>query len=186
MRYNAFIFHGTAGFPEDNWFPWLRSRLEEKGVNTVVPQFPTPDNQTLEAWMEVLKPYLDKIDENTLLIGHSLGGVFVLKLLERLEKPVLASVFVGTPVGIQPILNFDKDAAFSGFKFEWDKIKNKSKHFLVYQSDNDPYVGKGNGDELAKQLGVPLTFVPNAGHFNSKAGYTQFEDLYKNLEGFIA
>lgn len=186
MSYNAFIFHGNAGFPEENWFPWLRSRLEEKGVDTIVPQFPTPDNQTLEAWLEVLKPNMDKIGENTILIGHSLGGAFALKILESLSKPVLATVFVGTPVGIQPILNYDKDVAFCGFKFDWENIKSKSKHFLVYQSDNDPYVAKANGEELAKQLGVNLNFVPNAGHFNSKAGYTQFEDLYKNLEGFIS
>ncbi|KKU49733.1 MAG: hypothetical protein UX71_C0007G0018, partial [Parcubacteria group bacterium GW2011_GWA1_47_10] len=32
----------------------------------------------------------------------------------------------------------------------------------------------------------PLSFVPNAGHFNTKAGYTQFPELLEKLENFIA
>jgi len=38
-------------------------------------------------------------------------------------------------------------------------------------------MSEGNGEELAKQLGVELDFVPNAGHFNKKAGYLKFEKL---------
>jgi len=34
-----------------------------------------------------------------------------------------------------------------------------------------------NGKELVKHLGIELSFVPNAGHFNTKAGYTAFPDL---------
>ena len=47
----------------------------------------------------------------------------------------------------------------------------------MYHSDNDPYVSLGNGEKLAEKLGVRLSFVPQAGHFNTKAGYTTFEAL---------
>lgn len=183
---NAFIFHGTAGYPTENWFPWLKEKLEAKGLEVFVPQFPTPEGQSFEAWVEVLEPYLSKIDENTILVGHSLGGEFLLKLLESGEQKVKIAVFVGTPIGVKPILNYDRDAAFiNGFNFNWDKIKNKAQAFIVYQSDNDPYVGLGNGQELAKQLGTELSFIPNAGHFNEKAGYLKFEGLLSKLENYL-
>jgi hypothetical protein len=121
------------------------------------------------------------IDEDTILIGHSLGGVFTLRMLEKLSHPVTAACFVGTPVGVQPILNYERDSAFSGFDFDWEIIKTKAKNFVVFQSDNDPYVGLENGEELAKRLGVALSFVPNAGHFNAKAGYISFPDLRDKL-----
>ena len=42
MSTNVFIFHGTEGYPEENWFPWLKEKLEAKGYKVFVPQFPTP------------------------------------------------------------------------------------------------------------------------------------------------
>lgn len=42
-----------------------------------------------------------------------------------------------------------------------------------------------NGKQLAKNLGVELTFVPNAGHFNKKAGYLEFQELKKKITEII-
>ncbi len=170
------IFHGTEGFPEENWFPWLKQELEQQGHTVIVPQFPSPPvvAAKIDEWFQVLKPYEEQIDEDTIFIGHSLGGIFTLRVLEKLQHPVKAAFFVGTPIGVRPIANYERDEAFSGFSFDWHTIKTKAKQFVVFHSDTDPNVGLGNGEELAKQLGVELTFVPNAGHFNTKAGYKEF------------
>lgn len=187
MSSNVFIFHGTEGYPEENWFPWLKVELETRGCKVFVPQFPSPPvvpSKILE-WFEVLKNYEQYIDENTILVGHSLGGVFALRLLEQLKHPVRAVFLVGTPIGIKPIANYDRDSSFSGFNFDWATIKNNSKHFTVYQSDDDPYVGLNNGKELAKNLDTELTFIPNAGHFNKKAGYTSFTDLLEKIRKIL-
>jgi len=187
MKNNVFIFHGTEGYPEENWFPWMKEQLEAKGCNVIVPQFPSPPviPAKISEWFEVLKNYEQYINEDTILIGHSLGGVFALRLLEKLGHPVRAVFFVGTPIGIRPIANYDRDSSFSGFDFDWEKIKNNSKSFSVFHSDNDPYVGLENGKELAKTLGTELTFIPNAGHFNTKAGYLNFPDLLKKVEAIL-
>ncbi len=185
---NVFIFHGTEGYPEENWFPWLKEKLEATGKCKVfVPQFPSPPvvPAKVAEWFEVLKGYKQYINEDTILIGHSLGGIFVLRMLEHRKQPVRAAVFVGTPIGVRPILNYDRDSSFSGFSFDWATIKANAKDFVVYQSDNDLYVSLGNGEELAKNLGVKLSFIPNAGHFNAKAGYTKFEALLEKLQGII-
>ncbi len=183
----AFIFHGTGGYPEENWFPWMKEKLEAKGLKVIVPQFPTPPiiPAKISEWFDVLKDYDQDINEDTIFIGHSLGGVFALRVLEKLEHPIKAVFLTGTPIGIQPILNYDRDNSFSGFDFDWEKIKTKSKNFVIFHSDNDPYVGLDNGKELAKNLCVELSFVPNAGHFNRKAGYTKFEELWVKLESLV-
>ncbi len=46
---NVFIFHGSSGYPEENWFPWLKQKLEDKGLEVFVPKFPTPEGQSFEA-----------------------------------------------------------------------------------------------------------------------------------------
>lgn len=180
---NVFIFHGTEGHPKENWFPWLESELEAKGYNVIVPQFPSPPvvAAKISEWFDVLKDYEQYINEDTVIVGHSLGGVFTLRVLEKLNHPIKAAFFVGTPIGVRPILNYDRDNSFSGFDFDWDTIKSHAKDFIVYQSDDDPYVGLDNGKELARHLGIELSFIPNAGHFNQKAGYTEFLDLRDKL-----
>lgn len=176
---NIFIIHGTEGYPEENWFPWLKWELEQKGHTVFVPQFPTPPivPAKIAEWFDVLKNHKHYINEDTIFIGHSLGGIFTLRVLEKLTHPIRAAFFVGTPIGVRPILNYDRDSSFSGFDFDWDTIKKNSHDFTVFHSDDDPYVGLDNGRELAKNMGVELSFIPNAGHFNTKAGYTEFPEL---------
>ena len=96
----AFIFHGTEGHPEENWFPWTKKQLEQRGYEVFVPQFPSPPviPAKIADWFDVLKSYEEKITEDTILIGHSLGGIFTLRLLEKLSHPVRAACFLGTPI----------------------------------------------------------------------------------------
>ena len=88
---NAIIVHGTEGYPEENWYPWLKKELEQQGYKVSVPQFPSPPviPAKISEWFDVLEDY--EIDEETLLIGHSLGGVFTLRILEKLSHPVKAA-----------------------------------------------------------------------------------------------
>ena len=178
----VFIFHGTGGYPEENWFPWLKKELESVGHTVIVPQFPTPENQTQEAWFKVLDKYHDQLGSETILIGHSLGGAFLLRVLEKRKVPVKAAFIISTPVGIRPIKNWEGDQPFIKEPFEWKKIKNNAQSFFVFHSDNDPYVGIENGEETAKRLGVQLIIVPNAGHFNKAAGYTSFDLLLEKIK----
>lgn len=181
----VFIFHGTAGSPDGNWFPWLKSELETLGCQVTVPRFPTPQGQSLESWLEILNKYEKQITDRTILIGHSLGGLFLLRVLERLSHPVAAAFFVAAPIGVKPILYYEGDEKFSGFSFDWTEIKKKAKHFFVYHSDNDPYVSLGNGEELARRLGVKLTFIPSAGHLNAESGYTKFYMLLMDIKKIL-
>ncbi len=181
------IIHGTEGYPEENWFPWLKSQLESEGYQVFVPQFPSPPiiPANIEEWWKVLEEYKDIITEETIIIGHSLGGLFTLRILEKLPHPIKLAVTIGSPVGIEPIANFDRDSAFCGFDLDWEKIKTTSKNFIIFQSDNDPYVCLGNEEFLAEKLETDLSFVPNAGHFNATAGYTEFPQLMKQLKPYL-
>lgn len=59
---NAIIIHGTEGYPEENWFPWLKNELELIGYNVIVPQFPSPPvvPAKISEWFGVLDEYKDK------------------------------------------------------------------------------------------------------------------------------
>ena len=102
--------------------------------------------------------------------------------MEKLDHSVRASFLVSTAIGVCPLFDYARYNNFGGFLFDWKKIKNNSKNFTVFQSDDDPYVSLGNGEKLAQELGIELTFIPNAGHFNKKAGYIKFDALLGKVE----
>jgi len=179
---NAFIFHGTGGFPEENWFPWLKNELEQLDYEVHVPQFPTPDNQTLEAWFNVFKEYESSLSEQTIMIGHSLGGAFLLRVLEKMHQKIMIAGIIAAPIGIPPIRNMEGDHPFIGHPFNWNAIQEHAKHFIIFHSDTDPYVSLKNGQMTAEKLHTQLNFIPNAGHFNKAAGYTQFAELHEKIK----
>ena len=183
---NIFIFHGTGGYPEENWFPWLKQRLEKLNCKVIVPKFPTPENQTLESWLKILKKYEEFYNENTILIGHSLGGAFLLRVLENYNVQIKAAFIIAAPIGVLPIKNYEADKLFLGnFSFDWEKIKSHCGKFFVFHSDNDPYVCLENGEILSKKLNTKLIFISNAGHFNKSAGYITFDKLFQKIKTAI-
>ncbi len=171
-----FIIHGAYGHPEENWFPWLKERLEEQGHKVVIPKFPTPENQTLDKWMNVFSQY--KVDRDTILIGHSLGVPFILSLLEKFRA---RACFLIAGFCTLPENQFKEEMRTFIKDFDYQKIKGNCKIFYVYHSDNDPYVALEKGEELALKTGAKFTQIKSAGHFNEKAGYLQFHELLADI-----
>ncbi len=94
------IIHGAHGGPETNWFPWLHAALAGDGIKVVRPRFPTPEGQSLSAWFEAYYLAVKSLHTSpAILVGHSLGAAFALRLIERAVEPVagvfLAAGFVG-------------------------------------------------------------------------------------------
>jgi hypothetical protein len=88
------IIHGTGGSPEENWFPWLATALTKNSHEVIVPRMPTPKDQSLNSWFTAFYNQVGSINGDTILIGHSLGAVFLLRLLERLSTAIGSSIFV--------------------------------------------------------------------------------------------
>ena len=184
----VFIIHGSYGDPNENWFPWLKERLGLDGHIVFVPKFSTPVNQSFDMWWDEFGPYYNNIDEDSILIGHSLGSAFILSVLESLElpKPIKACFSVSGFLGLLNNPKFDEiNKTFTTKEFDLDKIKQNCERFFVYHSDNDPYVPIGCAHELAERLNVEVSVVKGAGHFNKESGYMKFEKLLEDLRSFL-
>ena len=178
----AVIFHGTLGSPEGNWFPWLRSTLTNEGWNVAIPSLPTPKNQSLDSWTTAFKNQMSDPNDIDLLIGHSLGATFILRLLENnLVQPqqvILVSAF------IDKIDNVEYDTlnhSFINHPYQWDMIKQNSKKITLLHGSDDPYVPLEQPKTIAKNLGAPLHTIKNGGHLNTESGYTEFPDIFSYI-----
>lgn len=180
------IIHGTLGKPEGHWFPWLKKELEQEGHKVFLPRFPTPEGQTLKNWLAVLNSLPVEFDENLILVGHSSAPAVILRKLKEIEKPVFAIFLVSGFLGSVGNEEYDKlNASFFKTPFNWTKIRKNARHIFVYNSDNDPYVPLEKGGELARNLGVKLKILKNAGHINSESGFYQFPQLLKDIKRLI-
>ena len=174
---NFFIIHGVYANPDANWFTWLKNELEKIGYEVIIPHFPTPLDQSLESWLRTISHYEYKINEDTILIGHSLGAAFILNYLEQASKKIKAAFLIAgffKPIGSE----YDKlNETFINKNFDWKKIKNNCGKFFVIGSDNDEYISIGITKDLAKSLGAKLKIIHNGGHLNKKAGFDKFPEL---------
>lgn len=179
---NVILIHGAFGHPNENWFPWLKEELEKLGCNVYVPKFPTPENQSLNSWMDVFKDYEKYLNEDTIVVGHSIGPSFLLSVIENAKTSIKAAYFVCGFIGpLEDPTFHELNKTFSMVPFKWDVLKSKAKYF-VYHADNDPYLPMQKAEDLAKHLDVNVNVVKGAGHFNEDSGYTKFELLLDDIK----
>lgn len=186
------IFHGAYGSPEGNWFPQLKEQLEDLGQEVIAPQFPVDiwDNvtskgegykspiQNLENWLKKFEndvlPNLKK-KEKLCFIGHSLGPVFILHIVEKFNIQLDSSIFVSPFFGPLDEWEFNTvNGTFYKSDFDFEKLKKLIPVSYVLYSDNDPYVPQDQPKEFAEKLNSSLIPVRRAGHINSEVNLNEF------------
>lgn len=121
------------------------------------------------------------MDEDTILIGHSLGGTLVLRILEKLSCTVRACFLIAP---VSEVMGNDFDALVSSFinhPFRSEKIINHAKMRAVFHADDDPYIPLSHARRLASNLDASLTIIPGGKHLNADAGFLTFSLLRDSI-----
>lgn len=180
MKDNYIIIHGSFGSKDGNWFPWLKEQLQKQGKNVLVPQMPMGvGKQNFENWSDVLKKL--EINENTIIIAHSIAPIFVCKYLINNKIKVKKLIFV---CGFNNYLGIDADFDAVNKPMYIDnfaEVKNYCDNIVCYYSDNDPYVRYDEEKAFADKLTSKQYIIKNGGHLNAESGYTQFEEILTEI-----
>jgi predicted alpha/beta hydrolase family esterase len=172
------ILHGWGGSPRGNWAGWLADQLTvSSSVSSVMcPELPNAEHPKQDEWLEKIRDLGNVFDDQTIIIGHSLGSIAILRLLESFEENerVRAAILV---CGFTNDLGIDEIKDFFRTDFNWEKIKNKADKFVIINSDNDPYMSIEEGKILHEKLGGELIIEHKAGHINTAAGFTEYPRL---------
>lgn len=177
----VFLFHGVSGHARENWFPWMKAQLEQRGFSVVIPEFPHPDTPVLNEWIGAFAAFESATDARSIFVGHSLGSAFALRLLERRSAPIHTCLLAAPVWGV---MGNDFDPVMRTFTeppYDWKTIRRNAKHFSVLHGENDPYITQTLSKQLAAHLGVPLTIVSDGGHLNARAGFTAFPLLLETI-----
>ena len=180
------LVHGTYGSPTENWFPWLREQVLREGHSVKAPTFPTPDGQSLVAWKHQFDKQVGSLGPDCILVGHSLGALFMCALLDRAAKPIRASFFVSGFLDFLGNPEFDvPNATFVHEELNWPHVRKNAGKSFAYYGDSDPYIPKRMSEEFAAKLGVRPKVILGGGHLNEGAGYAKFDALWTDLSGVL-
>lgn len=174
------VLHGAHGGPDTNWFPWLHAGLEAKGIEVLRPRFSTPQGQSLEAWFDAYDLAVEPLPPApTILVGHSLGAAFALRLVERAEAPIAGLFLAAGFVGALGLPDYDTvNHSFFVEPFDWAGIRRrKGRVCRCWAGDDDPYVPLQRSQDVADKLGASLDVVPAGGHLNEETGFDTFPQL---------
>ncbi len=160
---NFVLLHGYDGSPSANFFPWLKKELESKGYNVFVPALPNSENPKVAEQVDYVLKHA-KFDENTILLGFSLGGVVAMKVLERLKKPIRKTVF---------LVSFTKNTfinePFESHTFDWKfnakKIKANTDTIEILRDTTDDTVPQYQAENVKQLIGGTIfDFAANKPH----------------------
>lgn len=180
---NALILHGTSNTSLGNWFPWLKRELEKSGYLVWCPDLPHADHPDQDNYFKVIFGRTDwQFGDESVVIGHSSGGVTALKVVQHLADGVVINkcVTVGAPYirhGDDPIQGLFKEP------YDFTKIKKHAKRFIIFHSDDDPYVPVEDGKIISNALSGDFVYIPGQGHFNLEKGpqYKRFPKLLEKI-----
>jgi len=161
------IIHGWESNSREHWFLEEKQRLEKIGHKVTVPDMPDTFCPKKDEWVKVIKEFTP--NDDTILVGHSLGGVAILRYLEETDKTIPKCILIATPIKILTDLNYDLKPMNNFFEteFNWDKIKQNCKEFIIMNQTKDEWVPLQHGKDLAGYVGAKLKVVEGSNHFDT-------------------
>jgi predicted alpha/beta hydrolase family esterase len=180
----AIIVHGMSSkeeyykesnpsFSNDHWLPWIQRQLLLHDVLAQAPEFPKPYEPEYSQWCSVFEQF--HINEDTILIGHSLGAGFLVRWLSETKQRV------GTVVLVAPFLDPDHDEVKSDFfNFQINsELRSRTKGLHVFVSSDDDQEILTSVDQLKSTiLNIQIHQFTGRGHFTIDSMKTvQFPEL---------
>jgi uncharacterized protein len=184
--YLDYLRNKTIDSPWEEYTDWKYDLGKYLGAEYQVGRLTMPNRHNAhyiewKVWFEKHIPFLE---EGVILIGHSLGGIFLAKYLaeENFSKKILGTFLVAAP--------FDSDSAgghphsLGDFSLpaSLQKLTDQGGKIFLYQSEDDQVVAFAELDKYSRALpNAQVRVLKDRGHANTKEFPELVEDI-KSLE----
>ena len=162
---------------DKHWIPWVKRELIARGVKTETPLMPTPWEPDYKKFKKEFEKY--KVEENTVLVGHSCGCAFLVRWLGETKQKINKLILVA------PWKIPDRNDEFKRRFYEYlidETIKTRVKKIVMFTADDEEKVGKESLRIFHKSLGGKIVELKGKGHYTMRdMGTEEFPELLNEI-----
>jgi hypothetical protein len=162
------------------WIDNLEIQLE-KEFEVIRPTMPLKENANYLEWKIYFERYIPLLKDNIILIGSSLGGIFLVKYLSENKFPKkILSIYLIAPPFDNTILGEDLVGGFE-LRKDLSLIEKNCKRITLIFSKDDPVVPISHSEKYKKNMKFAkiVVYKSKMGHFKVK----RFPELIKMIKG---
>lgn len=200
MQQQVFVIHGGTSFDNHEayiqfiktreltlqklrqLYDWKASLQQELGIgfDVLQPKMPNATNARYREWRMWFERCTELLSDNIVLVGHSLGGIFLAKYLSEytFPKKIKATLLVAAPFDevstAESLTDFALPASLTKFGKQGGAI-------YIIHSQDDPVVPFADAAKYARTLpGARQLTFDDRGHFNQKT-FPELVELVREL-----
>jgi len=160
---------------------WSRNLEEELGndFNVIFPTMPYKYNAKYREWKIWFEKVILHIKDNSILMGHSLGGLFLVKYLSEndFNKKISKTILIAAPYNDKNSKEVIGDFVLPD---SLEKFKKQGGKIIIYQSKDDPMVPFSDFEKYKEMLPDAIVRVfKKRGHFTGN----KFPELIRDIKG---
>jgi predicted alpha/beta hydrolase family esterase len=158
---------------------WKGSLPSELGddFDVVAPKMPNSLNAQYSEWKIWFEKVLEKLDKKIICLGHSLGGIFLVKYLaeNKIDKNIIATLLVAAPFD-------DCESEYSLGDFVLPEnlglLEEQGGKIIFYHSEDDPVVSFLDLNKYKKIVpDAEYRIFEDRQHFNQETFSEIVEDI---------
>ncbi len=165
---------------QEDWKTGLADKLGNN-FQVILPQMPNKKNAKYlewKIWFDKIVPFLE---EGCILIGHSLGGIFLAKYLseETVSKKIKEVFMISAPYDDA---DFEDSLADFILPTNLNKLSEQIQNIYIYHSSDDSVVPVSNFYKYQKALPeAEAILIENRQHFNQEI----FPELVEKIKFIV-
>jgi len=154
-----------------------------KKFEIIRPRMPLQEDAKYDEWKIWFERFIPYLRNNVILIGNSLGSIFLAKYLSenKFPKKILSTYLVGAPFD-NTVIGED---LVGGFKLKTDLslLEKNSKNLYLMFSRDDDCVPVSHAEKYGKKLKKAkiIIYKSKNGHFK----ITKFPEIVKMIKNYV-
>ncbi len=200
MKHQIIVIHGGDTFNSyEEYLAYLKAKkVDWKGMGikrwketlfqklggrfeVIAPRMPNSQNAKYLEWKIWFRKLIPFFNQEVVLLGHSLGGIFLAKYLaeNKFPKKIQGVFLVATPFDVR---NSDYSLADFNLPKSLTKLAKQGKQIYIYHSQDDPVVPFADLGKYQKQLpDATAQIFTNRQHFNQE----KFPEVVKDIKNLF-
>lgn len=162
---------------EKHWISWLKTEAENLGFTVYNPQMPIPWEPEFLLWEKEFKSI--PVDENSILVGHSAGGAFLVRWLADTKTKIRKLILVAPAKSPNPhkehaeIYEFAIDSAIQDYAGEI---------VVIFSSDDMDWIVESS-KLYTEKLSARVIEFNSRGHLTlNDMGTEEFPELLREIK----